>query len=154
MANKQRVLYFIGTQYKGKPIFTVRGNTYQPNGIGDAISVNEKDVADLLAKSQVYGLDGRTYQGFTADPHVAAAIKTQVDKGNKLAGVPVDATLAEQLRIAAPISSQNIDLGDIDLEALQEFLTKKKVAPATKSNKGANKEAEVAVEATEEKVEN
>lgn len=138
----KRVLYFIGTQYQGKPIFSVRGNTYQPTAIGDALQVDEKDVADLVSKAQIYYM-GRTYQGFTADPHVAAAIKKQVESGKRVMGVPVDATLMEQLNIAGERGTSANTLDEISLEDLEALLSqRKKAAPAAAANNKAKTKAE------------
>lgn len=126
----KRVLYFIGTQYNGNPIFTVRGNVYQPLAIGDALQVDEKDVADLVAKAQIYHM-GRTYQGFTADAHVAAAIKKQVESGKRVMGVPVDASLLEQLNIAGERGTTANTLDEISLEDLEALLSQRKNKAAT-----------------------
>lgn len=125
MASKKVTLYFVGTRYKKPPIFSVRGTLYSPKKLGDAVMVRENDVEDLIKKARVDD-NGRSYEGFTKDPTLAAAIVEQA-KNNVLKGVPVAGSLADSLALASQTDLLNA-LGNMPTDVIRRILLEREGA--------------------------
>lgn len=115
-------------------MYNVKGRIYQvptkEDGaldVGAVIMVFDRDVDELMIKSQMNTKDGKLVNVFTSDPQVAAGVRTAFERGD-LIDVPVhmDAEAALDL---VPQDLLKARAGDVlTIEELQALLASKQAA--------------------------